>query len=307
MSSAHIIDMSKLPAPAVVVMPAFEKLVSELKADLIAAMPQELRAATVATLALESEPLTKWTERLAYQLVVEHSARNDSAHAVMLAYAKGSDLDHLGVPFGVERLTIIEANPAAFPPIEAVMEDDEAFRMRIQLAPRGFSVAGPVGAYIFHAKSADGQVLDAAVSSPEPGRVVISVLAREGSGEPTPALLDAVHAAVNADDVRPLTDDVVVQAAGIVPWRVAAKLHMLRGADPSVVLTTANQRAAAYADEMHRIGSRYQPTMSGIYAALHVEGVQRVELTSPTADVVVGDTQASWCTAITVTNGRTNA
>jgi len=43
--------------------------------------------------------------------------------------------------------------------------------------------------------------------------------------------------------------------------------------------------------------------LSGIYAALHIEGVDRVELTSPTADVVVGETQASWCTAINVTHG----
>lgn len=303
MSSAQIIDMSKLPAPAVVTVPDFEALFSALKADMVAAMPSDLRASTAATLALESEPLTKWLQRLAYQLVVEHSSRNDSAHAVMLAYAGGSDLDQLAAFFGVERLTITDANPAAFPPVDAVMEDDDTFRARIQLAPRGYSVAGPVGAYVFHAKSADGQVLDAAATSPTPGRVVVSVLAREGSGTPPQTLLDKVAAAVNAEDVRPLTDEVLVQAAGIVPYQIAGKIFTLPGPDSSSVLATALLRVEAYAESMHRIGRR--PTLSGIYAALHIEGVQRVELTSPADDVAVSETQASWCTALAVTHGGT--
>ncbi|QKV52646.1 baseplate assembly protein [Comamonas antarctica] len=303
MSSAQLIDMSKLPAPTVVTVPDAEAILAALKADLIAAMPVELRTLTAATLGLESEPLTKWLERLAYQLVVERSARNDSAHAVMLAYAQGSDLDQLAVFFGVQRLTITEADPAAVPPVAAVMEDDATFRTRIQLAPRGYSVAGPVGAYVYHAKTADGQVLDAAATSPSPGTVIVSVLARDGSGVPPQALLAKVAAAVNAEDVRPLTDEVIVQAAGIVPYLISAKVYTLPGPDSSSVLETALMRVRAYAEDMHRIGRR--PTLSGIYAALHIEGVQRVELTSPTADVAVSETQASWCTAIDVTYGGT--
>lgn len=303
MSSAQIIDMSKLPAPAVVVVPDFEVILAELKAGFIAAMPAELQPDVAATLALESEPLTKWMEHLAGLLVVERSNRNDSAHAVMLPYSQKSDLDQLAVFFGVQRLVITPANPAAIPPVDAVMEDDEAFRARIQMAPRGYSVAGPIGAYVFHAKTADGQVLDAAATSPSPGTVVVSVLAREGSGEPSAALLAKVAAAVNAEDVRPLTDEVLVQAAGIVPYQIAGKVYTLPGPDSSSVLATALQRVNAYADAMHRIGRR--PTLSGIYAALHIEGVDRVELTSPTADVAVGETQASWCTSISVTHGGT--
>lgn len=301
MSNAQIIDMSKLPAPDVVVVPEFETILSALKADLVAAIPADLRTDVTDTLTLESEPLTKWLERLAYLLVVERSDRNDSAHAVMLAYARGSDLDQLGAFFGVARLVITPANPAAIPPIAAVLEDDDTFRARIQLAPRGYSVAGPVGAYVFHAKTADGQVLDAAATSPTPGRVVVSVLSRVGNGVPTQALLNTVAAAVNADDIRPLTDEVIVQAAGIVNYQITGKIYTLPGPDSSSVLTTAQQRIAAYAESMHRIGRR--PTLSGIYAAMHIEGVDRVELTSPAADVAVGETQASWCTTINVTHG----
>ncbi|MBB7434961.1 baseplate assembly protein, partial [Escherichia coli] len=43
-----------------------------------------------------------------------------------------------------------------------------------------------------------------------------------------------------------------------------------------------------------------------IFAALHVEGVQRVELASPLADVVLNKTQAASCTEWSVTNGGTD-
>jgi phage-related baseplate assembly protein len=303
MSNAQIIDMSKLPAPQVVVVPDFEAIVAEMKADLVAAMPEAYRADVVETLALESEPLTIWIERLAYQLVVERSARNDSVHAVMLAYARKSDLDQLAAFFGVQRLVIKPAIPDAVPPVEAEMEGDEEFRARIQMAPRGYSVAGPAGAYVFHARSADGQVLDAAATSPTPGTVVVSVLSRTGSGVPDQGLLDKVAAAVNAEDVRPLTDEVIVQPASIVNYQITGKVYTLPGPDSSSVLATSLQRVRDYADAMHRIGR--SPTLSGIYAALHIEGVARVELTSPAADMAIGDTQASWCTAIDVTYGGT--
>lgn len=301
MSNAQIIDMSKLPAPQVVEVPDLEHIIEILKADLVEVMPPEVRTEVRETLGLESEPLTKWIERLAYQLVSERSNRNDSAHAVMLAYAQKSDLDQLAAFYGVQRLSIKPAMPDEVPPVDAVMEGDEEFRARIQMAPRGYSVAGPAGAYVFHARSADGLVLDAAATSPTPGTVIVSVLSRVDSGVPDQNLLNKVAAAVNAEDVRPLTDEVLVKAAGIVPYKIAGKLYTLPGPDSSSVLATALQRAHDYAESMHRIGRR--PTLSGIYAALHIEGVARVELTSPAGDVAVSSTQASWCTSIDVEFG----
>ncbi|MGV2470124.1 baseplate assembly protein, partial [Bacillus subtilis] len=43
--------------------------------------------------------------------------------------------------------------------------------------------------------------------------------------------------------------------------------------------------------------------LSAIYAALHVQGVQRVELISPKADIKLDKTQASFCTGINVELG----
>ena len=82
------------------------------------------------------------------------------------------------------------------------MESDADFRRRIILAPEGYSVAGPEGAYIFHALSADPDVLDASATSPTPGEVVVTVLSRTGDGTAPPELLATVEAAGSADDVR---------------------------------------------------------------------------------------------------------
>lgn len=54
-------------------------------------------------------------------------------------------------------------------------------------------------------------------------------------------------------------------------------------------------RLAAYIANSHRLG--LDITRSGIFAALHVEGVQNVVLSRPAAVVVLDRTYAGWCTA----------
>ncbi len=50
----------------------------------------------------------------------------------------------------------------------------------------------------------------------------------------------------------------------------------------------------------------YETLLSALYAALHVEGVQRVVINAPLADVVLDKTQAAWCTGSTITVGGTD-
>ena len=114
--------------------------------------------------------------------------------------ATAIDLSRLPAPQIVEQLDYA-ADPLSGAP--AVMESDADFRRRIILAPEGYSVAGPEGAYIFHALSADPDVLDASATSPTPGEVVVTVLSRTGDGTAPPELLATVEAAVSADDVPP--------------------------------------------------------------------------------------------------------
>jgi phage-related baseplate assembly protein len=288
------VDLSQLPAPDVVEALDFESILAAMIADLQARDP-------VFTALVESDPAFKILEVAAYREVLIRQRVNEAARSVMLAYAGGADLENLAALFGVTRLTIDPGNPSAIPPVPPTLESDSDFRRRLQISLEGFSTAGPAGAYVFHALSASGDVLDALATSPSPGDVLVSVLSRTGSGAASAPLLAAVAAAVNAENVRPLTDNVVVQSATIVNYAITATLYFYAGPDRAVILAAAQAAAAKYAADQHRIGR--DVTLSGIFAALHQPGVQRVELTSPTANIVISTTQASWCTAITLTDG----
>ena len=90
--------------------------------------------------------------------------------------------DVIGANYNTTRLTITPADDSTIPPTPAVMESDTDYRLRIQQAFEGLSVAGSVGAYQYHGRSADGRVADISVTSPSPACVTISVLSRENNG-----------------------------------------------------------------------------------------------------------------------------
>lgn len=290
------VDLSKLPFPDAVEQIAFETILAEMIADLQARDP-------AFSALVESDPAYKILEVAAYRETLIRQRVNEAIKAVTLAYAEGADLDQIAANYNVERLVIVPANPNTIPPTEAVMESDEDLRRRVQLSFEGYSTAGPEGAYIFHALGADADVLDAAAYGPPetPGVVRVAVLSRTGSGAASAGLLDAVEATLSAEDVRPLTDNVQVESAAIVNYSVAATLTFYPGPDSAVVMQAAQDALEAYAEANHRLGR--DVTLSGIYAALHQEGVQNVALTSPAANVVTAWNQATWCTGITLTDG----
>ncbi len=283
------VDLSRLPAPAVIEALSYEQIYAEMLARLKALLPDF--DATV-----ESDPAVKVLQVAAYREFLLRADVNDAARAVMPAYATGSDLDQLAALMGVARLLLTPANTETGAP--AVYESDDDFRRRLVLAPEGYSVAGPEGAYIFHALSAASDVLDASATSPAPGEVVVTILSRTGNGVASAALVAAVDTYVSAETRRPLTDHVTIRSATIVDYRVEATIRTYAGPDSTIVLAEAQKRLAAYVADNHRLGRDI--TRSGIYAALHVEGVQNVLLTAPAADVVLDRTQASWCSAIAI-------
>ncbi|KWN07024.1 baseplate assembly protein [Burkholderia ubonensis] len=293
------IDLSQLPSPDVVETIDYETLLAERKARLVSLYSAAEQAEIAATLALESEPMVKLLQENAYRELVLRQRVNDAARAVMLAYAIGEDLDHLAALFGIRRLTITPADPEHN--VAAVMESDIDLRARTQLAPQSFSVAGPEGAYVSHARNAHGRVLDASAVSPAPCEVLVTVLARDGDGTADQQLVDAVTAALQADDVRPLTDKVTVRAAEILRYAIRARLVFFAGPDRAVALAQANKAMKKYADDMHRLGM--EVTLDGIYAAARAAGVQKVILESPLAGIPATKQQAPYCTGIELIDG----
>lgn len=286
------VDLSLLAPPTVVEPLDFETIKAAMLADLVAREPSF-------SALVESDPAFKVIEVAAYRELQVRQRVNDAARAVMVAYAVGSDLDQIGANFGVTRLLITPADNTTVPPTAAVYEADADFRARIPLSLEGYTSAGSEGAYIYHALSASGDVKDVAAVSDTPGEVTVYVLSRDGNGAASLDLVATVEAALNAEQVRPMTDQVTVLSASIVNYTITAELTIYPGPDAAIVLQAAQAAAAAYAEAQHRLG--YDITLSGVYAALHQPGVQRVDLTLPAADVTVTDGEAPYCTAINVT------
>jgi len=287
------IDLSQLPAPDVVETLDYESILAERKTTLISLYPEDQQEAVARTLALESEPLVKYLEENAYREMLWRQRVNEAALAVTLAYAENNDLDVMAANTNTPRLVITPADDSTLPPTPAVMESDTDFRLRAQQAFEGLSVAGPVGAYEFHGRSADGRVADISVISPEPACVTVSVLSREDNGSASDELLTVVRNALNDEDVRPVADRVTVQSAAIVSYAIDATLYVFPGPESEPITAAAEAKLKAYISAQHRLGRDIR--QSAIYAALHVEGVQRVELASPAADIVLDKTQASFC------------
>lgn len=312
------VDLSQIPAPVVVEVLDHETIVAQMLADLRARDAQY-------TATVESDPAYKILEVVALREMLLRQRVNDAARAVMVAYALDGDLDNLGALMNVKRLTLDPGDPLRnIPP---TMESNTDYRRRIVLAPEGFSVAGPEGAYVYHALSASPQVLDASAASPKPddiraiisavltengvsaeviskmnsaldaatwpGEVIVTVLARAGDGSASAELVDTVAASVSAEDKRPMTDHVTVSGAQIIPYQVKGKAYTYSGPDASVVLAESLKGLRQYVAESHRLGR--DVTMSGLYAAAHVNGIQRVEFEQPAATIFVNRQQAAYC------------
>jgi phage-related baseplate assembly protein len=295
------IDLSQLPAPDVVEALDYENLLAERKATLISLYPVDQQEAIARTLALESDPIVKLLQENSYRELMLRQRVNEAARAVMVAFATGSDLDQLGANVDTPRLVITPADDTTLPPTPAVMESDSEYRVRIPQAFEGISVAGPSGAYEYHGRAADGRVADVKATSPNPACVTISVLSREGNGAASADLLAVVTRALNDENVRPVGDRVTVQSATIVKYVIEAVLYLYPGPEAAPIQAAAEAKLKRYITSQHRLGRDIR--LSAIYAALHAEGVQRVELKKPLADIVLNNTQASFCEQYRITVG----
>ena len=290
------IDLSSLPAPTIVDSLDYAAILQE--------MVDDLKARDVAfTAIVESDPAFKVLEVCAYREMLIRQRVNDAARGVMLAYATGNDLDQLGAIFGTVRKVLVPAAPTAIPPRLAVMETDTDLRYRVTLALEGLSTAGPEGSYLYHALKVAGVKHATIVGPPtvSPGNVLVTVLGLTGNGAPSATVLSNVTQALNAESVRPLTDAVTVQGATIQNYTITATIFTFPGPDSSVVMAEAQASAQAFATENHKVGNDIN--LSAIFAALHVDGVQKVNLVSPAANIVCNHTQAPFCTAINLTYG----
>lgn len=283
---SQTIDLSRLPTPQVVEKLNYEDVLEQRKATFLERTPEDRRDDFEQTINLDSEPAAIVLQENAYRELLLRNRINEAAKGCMIAFAQGADLDQLVANLGVKRLVLQAGDPTANPPTSDIYEADTDLRKRAVMALEGYPTAGSVGAYEFHAYSADADVKDVSVSSPAPGLVRLVILSRSGDGMPQEQVLQSVRAAVTADRVRPLTDSVEVVAAQIHAYAVNATLFVEPGPSPETVRLQAIEELKKYAQERQMLGAYV--AISGIAAALHRPGVRRLDIQEPAGDIDPG-------------------
>lgn len=160
-------------------------------------------------------------------------------------------------------------------------ENDADYYERMRESMESFSTAGPVNSYIYHAKSVSAAVADVAATSPEPGEVDVRVLLQD-STQPTETVLKQIKEALNADDVRPLTDVVTVSAPEAVEFEIDLTFYTQRKsqASSSVIEEDAREAVENYISwQTSKMGRDINP--SYLIQQLMGAGVKRVEVRKP--------------------------
>jgi phage-related baseplate assembly protein len=118
-------------------------------------------------------------------------------------------------------------------------------------------------------------------------------------GTATPQMLQAVDAVMQDDEVRVITDAVTTTSANVVSVNVEAEVYLYPDSSATVL---AGIEAAIRAAIQTEGGLGWDLTLSWLIKNIHVDGVQRVELISPTTNQVADDGTAISIGTFTVTN-----
>lgn len=312
MNSFTEIDFSKLPAPAVMTEHTYDEVYLQVSGDFKSNNPNIAQSVN-----FESEPITAVLQSFTYRELMWRQYANALFKQGFLAFATGANLEHHAAKIPVDRLD---------------NESDDDYRARIQLAPEGFSTAGAIGGYIFHAKSVSTDIIDVYVNTfdlytstnaqdtaevdtlrtqilalmqqfsdltgtPPPGHVHVHVLSEDGA--PSPDLLQVVDAHLSKDEIRPVTDFVSVLSANLIAYDVTATLVFGVDQNAQTIIQQAIANAETYIFWCKKFG--HTVTTAGLIAALYVDGVENVNLISPANDVEVAPNEVALLGTLSVT------
>ena len=184
---------------------------------------------------------------------------------------------------------------------------DEEFYALMRASMDAYSCAGARGSYEYFARQVSTEIGDVLANSPTPGVVKLYVLMEDGAlaGE---EIKSAVLAACSANEVRPLTDQVSVEDAEIVPYDISFTYYLQSGR------TKSGAEIQAAVDAAVKDYVRWQDTRLGrdinpdeLRERLYHTGVKRIELSEPAFTVLRSGSrtvpQVARVGKITVING----
>ena len=161
----------------------------------------------------------------------------------------------------------------------ADVENDESLTERIFLYPSSYSTAGAEAAYIYWAKTYRSDVSDVMAYSPAAGKVTVLFLL--DGGIPSSSDVAGMTEHLNAKNIRPLTDQLTVQAPTVVTYNLALAYY-IDAADSAQATAIQAKVAAAIADYktwQQAIGRDINP--SQLIRRIMEAGAKRVEVTAP--------------------------
>ena len=168
----------------------------------------------------------------------------------------------------------------------AEKENDAEYYNRMRESMESFSTAGPINSYIYHAKSVSAAIADVAVTSPSDGVVDVRVLL-QNSEKPSETVLNEIKSALNADNVRPLTDTVVVSAPIEDEFEIDVTFYIEKNSQLSskIIETQAREAVEEYIKwQTSKMGRDINP--SYLIQLLMSAGVKRTEVRKPVFAVV---------------------
>lgn len=270
------IDLTRLPKPEVVKLLDAQTILAENLALFAEQMPMhDLKI---------GDPVYNTLAMMAAREVTIRQEFNDYSLENMLAYSAGTNLDNLAGLSGSLR---------------ANAEQDDALRIRAQLAPEGYSTAGPFDGYIkLVLDAAPDEIKSVQPVSPTPNTVDLYILSAEGDGTASVELLAKVYAAANNKFERPIGDLVTAKTAIIKTYTLDAELHFDEGPSAEAARLAAEQQVTEYITENHKLGRNI--TRAGLIAALNVSGIWDVDLIAPAASITCAENEAAFCTLMNV-------
>ena len=159
------------------------------------------------------------------------------------------------------------------------IEGDESLTERIYLYPSSYSTAGAEAAYIYWAKNYRSDVSDVMAYSPAAGQVTVLFLL--DGGIPNSNDVDGMVAHLSAKTIRPLTDQLTVQAPTIVTYNLALSYYIdsADSAQVTAIQTKVAVAIAEYKNWQQAIGRDINP--SQLIRKVMEAGAKRVEVTAP--------------------------
>lgn len=182
-------------------------------------------------------------------------------------------------------------------------EDDDSLKERIYNAPSAYSTAGSAGAYEYHTKSADPSISDVSVQSTTPGTVEVYFVC-DGGELPNEALIEKVSSYLADNNIRPLTDHVVVQAPATQVYDLDFTYY-ISASDKSAVSTIQAAVDAAVSIynswQTEKIGRDINPDY--LIQKIREAGAKRVVIRTPSFMALTNDTIAKLGTIIATYGG----